>query len=158
MQAPISRLASRFVSLAKNATGDRSSLPVQRGEGGFSDRVMVALLGLEEFRSSPYRALPDDLSGLLKTGSVQAIDATGFDRRGASRRYANRTNYWFKAVKTTVPVDCNTSLFLDIHCSMKQTHDTQIGPPILERDPDRVGVLTADKGATCCTNGERGEP
>lgn len=87
-----------------------------------------------------WRSLLRHSSGLLKTGSVQAIDATGFDRRGASRRYANRTNYRFKAVNTTVPVDCNTSLFLDIHCSMKQAHDTQICPPILERNPDRVEV------------------
>jgi len=83
---------------------------------------------------------------LHETGEIQAIDATGFDRRGASRRYAKRTNYTFRAVKTTVLVDCKTSTILDIHCSMKRPHDTQIGEQLLERNLDRVGTITADKG------------
>jgi IS5 family transposase len=51
---------------------------------------------------------------LHERGEVQAIDATGFNRRAASRRYAKRTNYTFRAVKTTVLVDCDTSTFLDM--------------------------------------------
>jgi len=38
--------------------------------------------------------------GLLKTGSAQAVDATGFDRQDVSRHYANRVNYSFESVKT----------------------------------------------------------
>lgn len=34
----------------------------------------------------------------LDFGEVQAIDATGFDRIAVSRKYANRTDYTFKAV------------------------------------------------------------
>lgn len=83
---------------------------------------------------------------LHEPGDVQAIDATGFDRRGASRRYAKRTNYTFKAVKTTFLVDCKTSTILDIHCSMTRPHDTQIGEQVLKRNLDRVNTITADKG------------
>jgi len=145
------------VTLAKKATGDRSEPPVQRGEGGFADWVIVTIHALREFKSTSYRALldelsqmgdvvgqldlePDELTGfttvcaryqelkmavwrallrhsadLVELGEVHAIDATGFDRQGASRHYANRTNYRFKAVKTTALVDCENSLILDIH-------------------------------------------
>ena len=188
VQTSISRFTSRVVSLAKKATGDWSEPPVQPGEGGYADWIIVSILGLREFKTAPYRSLLDELSqmevvaeklglevdelpdftticaryqdlkmavwrallrhsaGLLKTGSVQAIDATGFDRQGASRQYANRTNYRFKTVKTTALVDCKTSLILDIHCSMKQPHDARIGPQVLERNLDRVEILTADEG------------
>jgi len=83
---------------------------------------------------------------LQEPGEIQAIDATGFDRVQASQHYANRTNYTFRSVKTTALVDCSTSLILDIHCSMKQPHDTQIGWQVLKRNLHRVDTLTADKG------------
>jgi IS5 family transposase len=59
------------------------------------------------------------------TGEIQAINATGMDRVAASQHYAKRTNYTFRAVKTTALVDCKTGTILDIHCSMKQPHDTR---------------------------------
>jgi len=68
------------------------------------------------------------------------------DRVAASQHYAKRTNYTFKAVKTTALIDCKTGAILDIHCSMKQPHDTQIGWQLLKRNLDRVTILTADKG------------
>jgi len=83
---------------------------------------------------------------LSQTGDVQAIGATGFDRRSARRRYARRTNYSFSVVKTTVLVDCQTSTILDIHCSMKRPHGTQIGEQVFKRNLDRVETITADKG------------
>lgn len=55
-------------------------------------------------------------------------------------------NYRYKAVKTTALVDCEKSLILDIHCSMRQPLDTQVGPHVLERNSDQVEVLTADRG------------
>jgi hypothetical protein len=58
-------------------------------------------------------------SELHDTGESQAIDSTGMDRIAASQHYAKRTNYTFKAVKTTALIDCSTSVILDIHCSMK---------------------------------------
>jgi len=51
---------------------------------------------------------------LHELGQIQAIDATGMDRIDASQHYANRTNYTFRAVKTTLLVDCSTSTILDI--------------------------------------------
>lgn len=83
---------------------------------------------------------------LHETGEIQAIDATGMDRIAASQHYAKRTNYTFKAVKTTALVDCKTGVILDIHCSMKQPHDTKIDWQLLTRNLDKLSVLTADKG------------
>jgi IS5 family transposase len=79
-------------------------------------------------------------------GDVQAIDATSVDRIQASQHYAKRTDYTFEGVKTTVLVDCETSSILDIHCSMKQPHDTQVGWQVLTRNLDALSAVTADKG------------
>jgi IS5 family transposase len=68
------------------------------------------------------------------TGEIQVIDATGMDRVAASQHYAKRTNYTFKAVKTTALIDCETGTILDIHCSMKQPHDSKIGWQMVERN------------------------
>jgi IS5 family transposase len=83
---------------------------------------------------------------LHETGEIQAIDATGMDRIAASHHYAKRTNYTFKAVKTTALTDCETGAILDIHCSMKQPGDSQVGWQLLKRNIDKVTILTADKG------------
>jgi len=55
---------------------------------------------------------------LVEPGEIQAINATGMDRVAASSHYAKRTNYTFRAVKTTVLIDCKTGVILDIYCSM----------------------------------------
>jgi IS5 family transposase len=83
---------------------------------------------------------------LHETGEIQAIDATGMDRIAASQHYAKRTNYTFRAVKTTALIDCDTGAILDIHCSMKQPHDSQIAWQVLTRILDKLNILTADKG------------
>ena len=83
---------------------------------------------------------------LHDTGEIQAIDATGMDRIAASHHYAKRTNYTFRAVKTTVLIDCTTGVILDIHCSMKQPHDSQVAWQLLMRNLDKLNTLTADKG------------
>jgi len=65
------------------------------------------------------------LSGQLHhLGEVQAIDISGFDRIAASRKYANRTNYTFKAMKATVLVDCDTGPILDVVSNTKRPHAT----------------------------------
>ena len=79
-------------------------------------------------------------------GEIQAIDATGMDRIAASQHYAKRTNYTFRAVKTTILVDCATGVILDIHCSMTQPHDSQVGWQVLKRNLDKLSTITADKG------------
>jgi IS5 family transposase len=93
-----------------------------------------------------WRRLLDHSAQLHDLGEIQAIDASGFDRIAASRKYANRTNYTFKAMKTTVLVDCSSGTILDVHSSTKRPHDTMIARQLLSRNFDRVGVLTADKG------------
>jgi len=87
------------------------------------------------------------LSGQLHDlGEVQAIDASGLDRIGASPKYANRTNYTFQAMKTTILVDFERSAILYGLCSTKQPHDTKVGWQVLTRYLDRLDVVTADKG------------
>jgi IS5 family transposase len=77
---------------------------------------------------------------------VQAIDATGVDRVQASQHYAERTDDTFAAVKTTLLVDCETSSILDIYCSMKQPHDTQVGWQVLVRNSEKLSAVGADTG------------
>ncbi|WP_186007760.1 IS5 family transposase [Halanaeroarchaeum sulfurireducens] len=188
MSTKLSRFTSKVVSLAKKAVGGESEPPVQKGEGGYADWVIVGLHGLREYLGQSYRRLLDvlhempgivakfDLSvdempdfttvctrkqdlemriwrvllrlsaDLQETGEVKAIDATGLDRVSASQHYANRTNYTFRSVKTTALIDCETSMILDIHCSMTQPHDTQIGWQVMKQNLHRVETLTVDKG------------
>ena len=100
----------------------------------------------QQLQMAVWRTLLQLSADLHDTGDVQAIDATGFDRHSASRHYANRTNYTFRSVKTTALVDCETSTVLDIHCSIKQPHDTQVGRQVLTRNLSRLQTVTADKG------------
>jgi len=93
-----------------------------------------------------WRAILDQSVELSDLGNVQAIDATGIDRIQASQHYAKRTDYTFEAVKTTLLIDCETSAILDIHCSMKQPHDTQVGWQVLVRNLDDLATVAADKG------------
>ncbi|WP_435348564.1 IS5 family transposase [Haloarchaeobius sp. HRN-SO-5] len=93
-----------------------------------------------------WRAILDASVELYELGDVQAIDATGVDRVQASQHYAKRTDYTFEAVKTTLLIDCETSVILDIHCSMKQPHDTQVGWQVLVRNLDALTAVAADKG------------
>lgn len=91
------------------------------------------------------RALLQRTLSLFDLGDVAAIDATGFDRVAASRRYARRTGYRFLAMKTTL-VDCRTGAVLDVHCTTSRPHDTKSGRQVLKRNLDRLEILTADKG------------
>jgi IS5 family transposase len=93
-----------------------------------------------------WRGFLDLTSDLQELGEVQVIDASGFDRIAASRKYATRTDSTFKAMKTTLLVDCSSGAILDAHCSTQQPHDTQVGQQLLGRTLDRVSTITADKG------------
>lgn len=93
-----------------------------------------------------WRAMLESSVDLYELGDVQAIDATGVDRVQASQHYAKRTDYTFEAVKTTLLNDCETSAILDMHCSMKQPHDTQVGWQVLVRNTDVLRTVAADKG------------
>lgn len=108
--------------------------------------VTTVCVRKQQLKMAVWRTLLRLSADLHETGDVQAIDATGFDRHSASRHYANRTDYTFRSVKTTALVDCETSTGLDIHCSMKQPYDTQVGRQVLTRNLDRLQIVTADKG------------
>jgi IS5 family transposase len=101
---------------------------------------------MQELKMPVWRRLLQLSAELHDTGEIQAIDATGMDRIAASQHYANRTNYTFKAVKTTALIDCQTGAILDIHCSMKQPADSHVAWQLLKRNFDNVTIITADKG------------
>ncbi|MEA5408339.1 IS5 family transposase [Haloarculaceae archaeon H-GB2-1] len=92
-----------------------------------------------------WRVLLRSSSSLHEFGDVQAIDATGFKRHDASRHYVLRVGYNFDDIKTTALVDCDSTAILDVHCSMKQPHDTQIGRQVLRRNLAQLQTVTADK-------------
>lgn len=77
----------------------------------------------QQLRMANWRAVLEHSTQLHDLGKVQAIDGTGVDQIAASQHYAKRTNSTFQAVKTSVLVNCETST-TDIHCLMKQPHDT----------------------------------
>jgi len=75
-----------------------------------------------------------------------AIDAAFFDRENASKHYYCRTNYRVQTLKTTALVDTETHAILDIHCSTRKPHDTQLGWQVARRNADGLTSLAADKG------------
>ncbi|MFB6284231.1 MAG: IS5 family transposase [Halobacteria archaeon] len=81
-----------------------------------------------------------------ENGDIQAIDASGFDRSRFSNKYRKRTGYKFKAIKTSLLVDCKTNQILDLSISTKQPHDTKAADTLLKKNLDKINILTADKG------------
>jgi IS5 family transposase len=187
MPSQLARFTSRCVDLSKKAVTGEPAPPVEKGDGGYADWVIVAIHGLREYLNQPYRRLLDmlhEMPGiaaklglsvdelpdfttvctrkqalemriwrvLLRSsathhefGEVQAIDATGFKRHDASRHYVLRVGYNFDDIKTTALVDCDSTAILDVHCSMKQPHDTQVGRQVLRRNLAQLETVTADK-------------
>jgi IS5 family transposase len=101
---------------------------------------------MDRFTMALFRRLLDESVTLFELGDVTAIDASGFDRIAASRRYARRTDYRFLAMKTALLTDCESGAILDLHCTTSRPHDTQIGWQVLTRNLDRLSTVTADKG------------
>jgi hypothetical protein len=89
--------------------------------GGLPDFTTVCAR-YQDLKMAVWRTLRPHTADFFKPWGVHAIDATEFDRRGASRRYANRTNNRSKAAKTTAIVDCEKRITLAKHCSMDQPH------------------------------------
>lgn len=69
-----SRFTSKVVSLAQKAVGDGQQPPVQEGEGGYVDRVIVALHGIQEYFGEPYCRLTNVLGEMV--GNVAKCDLT----------------------------------------------------------------------------------
>lgn len=187
MNSP-TRFVKRCVSLAKETVVGRPDPAVEKGNGGYADWVMIAILYLKDREEETYRSviewlevaddvrrqldltrsqLPDhttvqkamdeltmaifrrllqQTTTVHELGDVAAIDASSFDRVAASRRYATRTDYRFRSLKTTILVDCSTGAILDVHCATTKPHDTKIGWQVLKRNLDRISTITADKG------------
>ena len=75
-----------------------------------------------------------------------AMDATFFDRENASKHYCRRTNYRVQTLKTTALVDTASQAVLDVHCTTRKRHDTQIGGQLARRNAGELHSLAADKG------------
>ena len=83
---------------------------------------------------------------LHKPSGHAAMDKTFFDRENASKYYCRRTNYRVQTHKTTALVDTASQAVLDVHCTIKKCHDTQIGWQLARRNSGELHSLAADKG------------
>ena len=86
------------------------------------------------------------LSALLQVESsgFASIDATGFDRRHASKQYLNRCKIHIKSLKATFLVDTVKQEILDIHSTTTRKHDSKIVLPLTQKH--RLRVLCGDMG------------
>jgi IS5 family transposase len=80
---------------------------------------------------------------VAESSGYACIDATGFDRRHASKQYLNRCNMHIKSLKATFLIDHNQDI-LDIHYTTTRKHDSKIVLPMTEKH--RLRVLCADMG------------
>ncbi len=77
---------------------------------------------------------------------VAAVDSSGWDRSHASRYYTQRVKLKIRALKTTLLVDTQAQMVLDVHVTTTCNHDTQIAPQLTGRNLERFEALAADKG------------
>jgi len=86
------------------------------------------------------------LAALLQVESsgFASIDATGFDRRHASKQYLNRCKMHIKSLKATLLIDVVSLKILDTHCTTTRRHDTKIVLPLVKKH--RLRILCADMG------------
>ena len=86
------------------------------------------------------------LAALLQAESsgFATIDATGFDRRHASKQYLNRCKMHIKSLKATFLVDTKHQTILDLHHTMTRKHDSKIVLPLVQKH--RLRALCADMG------------
>lgn len=75
-----------------------------------------------------------------------AVDSTFFERHHASSHYGSRTDYTFEKLKVTLLVDIESHAGIDIHCTTRKTHDTQIGMQVARRGTGDLQLLIGDKG------------
>jgi IS5 family transposase len=80
----------------------------------------------------------------IESSGYASIDATGFDRRHASRQYTSRCKMHVKSMKTTFLVDTANLNILDIHCTTTRKHDSKIVLPLTEHH--KLKILCADRG------------
>ena len=92
-----------------------------------------------------WRVLLNLSVSLLPTNGV-VIDASGFDRSHASKRYTKRAKLTIQQLKVTLLVDTRANAILDVHITTTRKHDTQIAPSLIDRNTAEVDVLLGDKG------------
>jgi len=121
----------------------RQKLSLSRGELPHPSTICNAM---DRLSMAICRRLLQRTVSLHDLGSITAIDASGFDRVATNSRYARKTNYSIRSLKTTLLVDCKSSAILDVHCAAGKPSDHPIGEQVLKRNLERIGVVTADKG------------
>jgi len=92
-----------------------------------------------------WRVLQRLSAPLLQGDGVAAVDSSGWDRSHASRSYTQRVKLKIRALKTTLLVDTQAQMVLDVHVTTTRKHDTQIAPQLTERNLERFEALAADK-------------
>lgn len=80
----------------------------------------------------------------VESSDFAAIDATGFDRRHASKQYLNRCKMHIKSLKATLLIDTVKQEIIDLHCTMTRKHDTKIVLPLTKHR--RLRALCGDMG------------
>jgi IS5 family transposase len=100
----------------------------------------------DRLKMAVWRALLRHSADLFDGSGHAAIDSTGFDRHHASRHYSKHLDYTITALKTTAVVDTETQAVLDVHCTTKRRHDTQIGLQVARRIAGDLQSLAGDKG------------
>lgn len=101
-----------------------------------------------------YQSLTTEVWRLLLRHSAElagisghaAIDSTFFERHQASSHYIYRTDYSFEKLKVTFLVDIESQAVIDIHCTTRNTHDTQLGMQVARRNAGDLDILIGDKG------------
>jgi IS5 family transposase len=74
-----------------------------------------------------------------------AIDASGFQRGQASHHYRKRADYSFQAMKTTLLVDTESLVIMDVHFTTKKAYDGHIRLQVFRRNAGDLRELLADK-------------
>jgi IS5 family transposase len=100
----------------------------------------------DRIKTAMWRVLLRLSAQLHEPSGHAAIDATFFDRENASKHYCRRTNYRVQTLKATALVDTETQVILDVHCTAKKRHDTQLGWQVARRNAGALHSLAADKG------------
>ncbi|WP_245800645.1 IS5 family transposase [Natrinema saccharevitans] len=69
-----------------------------------------------------------------------------FRPRKREQTLCRRTNYRVQTLKVTALVDTESQAILDVHCTIKKRHDTQLGWQVARRNTGDLASLVADKG------------
>lgn len=100
----------------------------------------------ERLKSIVWRVLLQLVLRFFGLSGVTGIDSSGEERGHASKYYTRRAKLHIKELKVTLLVDARTNAILDVHITTTRKHDTKIGPKVVYRSAELIGVLLGDKG------------